>query len=244
MNGVLTAVVSVLLLNATAAAMIALRGRVYNVRVYRPMLLNIALSLVPVAIVGAGAIGLLVLVGVLSGAGSGAVVPPAVLLWVYLVIAAGTWLLFFPNSVYLITELNLNHRERDTPVPLWYDIVQTLTLTVSGLANAVLSLGIVQGVYIAIILDPPAGSGVPLSSWLLAVTMIVLGAIGVYLGRYIRVNSWDVRHPAGLLRKLRTHFEARGRTVEAIGFVFTHALLVALIYVPLFALAASALELQ
>jgi uncharacterized membrane protein len=94
--------------------------------------------------------------------------------------------------------------------PLWYDIVQTLTLTISGIANAVLSLAILQTVLIVLFIDP-ARPTVPASSWAFAVVVIVLGAVGVYLGRYLRFNSWDVRHPLGMLRKLGAHFRVRGR---------------------------------
>ena len=71
--------------------------------------------------------------------------------------------------------------------------------------------------------------------------VIVLGAVGVYLGRYLRFNSWDVRHPASMLRKLVAHLRQRGKALEAGGFVLTHALLIALLYVPLFSLAWTAL---
>ena len=78
---------------------------------------------------------------------------------------------------------------------------------------------------------------IPTGSWVFAGIVIVLGAVGVYLGRYLRLNSWDVRHPGSLVRKLRTHVRQRGKALEAFGFVLTHALLIALLYVPLFTLA-------
>ncbi|WP_282837634.1 DUF1361 domain-containing protein [Microbacterium flavum] len=237
MSSVIIAVVCVVLLNINAATLIVLRSRVYGVSLYRPMLLNVVLSFIPVLIAIVGVAGLMLLVPVLASAGSTA----PVVLWIYVVLATLAWLLFFPNSVYLITELNLSHREDgETPVPLWYDIVQTLTLTVSGIANAVLSLAIVQTVLIVVFIDPTRPV-VPASSWAFAVGAIVLGAVGVYLGRYLRVNSWDVRHPIGLLRKLGAHFRARGKALEAFAFVVTHALLIALIYVPVYALAVAVL---
>lgn len=241
MNAVITAVVCVVLLNVTAAVFIGLRAPVYGVRLYRPMLVNIGLSFVPVVLAIAGAIGLAVLAPALAGIRS-AGFSPTIFLWAYLAVATIAWLLFFPNSVYLITELNLSHRESETPVPLWYDIVQTLTLTASGIANAVLSLGIVHLGLVALIFDPATLIEVPASSWVFAGVVIVLGAVGVYLGRYLRFNSWDVRHPLGMLRKLRTHFRVRGKKLEAIGFVASHSVLIALIYVPLVSLAGAALS--
>lgn len=240
MSALLIGVIAVALLNLYAAALIALRARVYGVRLYRPMLLNIGLSFLPVLLAIVFGIGFLVLTPLFGRAeeavhGSGAVV-----IWVYLVIATLLWLVFFPNSVYLITELNFSHRAETTPVPLWYDIVQTLALTLSGIANAILSLAVVQTM-VLVLIDRPDGR-VPAASWVFAAAVIVLGAIGVYLGRYLRFNSWDIRHPGSMLRKLGTHLRQRGKALEAFGFVLTHALLIGILYVPLFALGWSALR--
>lgn len=172
---------------------------------------------------------------------------------VYTALTATIWLLLFPNSVYLITELNFSHRTTDTPVPLWYDIIQTLVLTLSGLANAILSLGILQLLLTLVLphasdtpaieagIDAPEASASTLS-WVLSLTFIVLGALGVYLGRYLRFYSWDVRHPGSLVRKLVAHLREPGKALEAVAFVATHAVLVALLYVPLFSLALASVD--
>ncbi len=44
-----------------------------------------------------------------------------------------------------------------------------------------------------------------------------------------------------VLRKLGAHFRVRGKALEAFAFVVTHALLITLIYVPVYALAAASL---
>lgn len=240
MSALLIGVIAVTLLNLYAAVLIVLRARVYGVKLYRPMLLNIGLSFLPVllaVVLGAGLLLLTPLIGrateAIAGAGTFAV-------WAYLIVATLLWLVFFPNSVYLITELNFSHRAETTPVPLWYDIVQTLALTLSGIANAVLSLAVVQTMGLVLI-DRPDGR-IPAASWGFAATVILLGAIGVYLGRYLRLNSWDIRHPGSMIRKLGAHLRQRGKALEAFGFVLTHALLIGILYVPLFALGWSALR--
>lgn len=234
MSAVTLGAVCVVLLNLYAVTLVVLRGRVYGVGLYRPMLLNIGLSFAPVLLAIVFGSGLLLLtpivtrvIDLVGGVGAG-------VFWAYLVVATLVWLLFFPNSVYLITELNFSHRAQATPVPLWYDIVHTLALTLSGIANAILSLAVVQTMYIVVV--DPVGDRIPPSSWAFAGIIIVLGSIGVYLGRYLRVNSWDVRHPGSLLRKLGGHLRQRGKALEAGGFVLTHAVLIALLYVPLFRL--------
>ena len=234
MSALLLGVLAVVLLNVYAIVLVVLRSRVYGVALYRPMLLNIALSFLPLLLAIVFGVGL-VLLAPLFGRLSELVASGGVaFVWIYLIVATLVWLVFFPNSVYLITELNFSHRAEDTPVPLWYDIVQTLALTLSGIANAVLSLAVVQTMFI-ILVDLP-GAAVPVGSWVVAGAVIVLGAVGVYLGRYLRLNSWDVRHPASLVDKLSTHLRQRGKALEAFGFVLTHALLIALLYVPLFVL--------
>ncbi|MFT4211583.1 MAG: DUF1361 domain-containing protein [Microbacterium sp.] len=235
------AVVAVVLLNVYAATLVWLRSSVYGVRLYRPMLSNIGLSAVPVFAAVLAVAGLIVLSPVVTVAASLSTGLSAGILWTYLVVGTLLWLLFFPNSIYLITELNFSHRKDGDPVPLWFDIVQTLTLSLSGIANAVLSLAVVQTGEVLIIADANHTGAPPAGSWAFAAAVIVLGAIGVYLGRYLRFNSWDVKHPVGMLRKLATHLRQRGRALEAGGFVLTHAVLIALVYVPLYLLAWGAL---
>ncbi len=234
MSALLVAAAAVVLLNIYAVVLVVLRARVYGVRLYRPMLVNIGLSFLPVLIallLTAGLIALVPAIGAAPERFSG-VAPFA--LWIYLLVATVAWLLLFPNSVYLITELNFSHRTEPTPVPLWYDIIQTLALTLSGIANAVLSLAVVH--LLATVLFDTEGDAIPAPSWIFAGIVIVLGAVGVYLGRYLRFNSWDVRHPTSMGRKLVAHLRQRGKALEAGGFVITHALLIALLYVPLFLL--------
>lgn len=238
MNSLLLGAAAVLFLNVYAAALVVLRARTWRQPLYRPMLLNIGLSLAPLA-VAAGLLSGFLLLGWVA-ADEGQELPSGVLqaaLWAFLAVTTGVWLLAFPNSAYLVTELNMSHRRPEDLVPLWFDIVGTLTLTVSGLANAVLSLGLIH--FTALLLVD--ADTVPAWTWFGVAVALLLGALGTYLGRYLRVNSWDIRNPAAFLRRLVTHFRARGALAGAAGFVVTHSLLLACIYVPIFALAHAAL---
>ncbi|WP_036328766.1 DUF1361 domain-containing protein [Microbacterium sp. B19] len=231
---ILLAAAAVLLLDVYAVVLVVLRAVVYRVRLYRPMLLNVGLSFAPVPLSLAAGIGFTLFVHYRSHPLESASVLEGVLAVMALAVPTCAWLLMFPNSVYLITELNFSHRVEGTPVPLWYDIVQTLALTLSGIANAILSLAALQ---VFVIVGQQNGNQLTVESWVFAGVVILLGAVGVYLGRYLRFNSWDVRHPASMARKLWSHLRERGKPVEAVGFVMTHAILVALLYVPLFLLA-------
>lgn len=95
MTSVITAVVWGVLLNIAAATLILLRSRVYGVRLYRPMLLNVMLSFLPALLAIIGVAGLMLLVPSIQLAGASA----PVLLWTYVALATLVWLLFLPNSV-------------------------------------------------------------------------------------------------------------------------------------------------
>lgn len=209
------------LLNVYALLLVVLRAPLFGVRLYRPMLLNIGLSVAP-ALALAATLALLVLVVT--------AVPVTWVLWLVLGVGVVVWLLLLPNSAYLITELNLSHRATDDPVPLWYDIVLVLTLALSGVANTTLNLALAQVIFALVSYPNDAHPFQRASSWILAGVVIVLVTLGMYLGRYVRFNSWDVAHPRAFARKVREHFRVGARAREAAAFCLAHALLLAIVY--------------
>jgi uncharacterized membrane protein len=111
---------------------------------------------------------------------------PRPLLWV---LGAG-WLLFFPNAPYILTDFI--HLGRVGGAPLWFDTALIGTFAATGLALGLGSLLIVHHV-----VEARAGRVV---GWAVAVSSLVLSAIGIYLGRFPRFNSWDVvTDPHGLV---------------------------------------------
>lgn len=102
--------------------------------------------------------------------------------WWLLLPVGALWLLFFPNALYIITDL-VHLRERP-PVPIWYDIVLLASFVLNGCWLAVVSLHQMQGVVQRV-------SGT-LMSWLFVLVVSGLSGLGVYLGRVLRWNSWDV----------------------------------------------------
>ncbi|MBO9626924.1 MAG: DUF1361 domain-containing protein [Microbacterium sp.] len=212
----------ILLLNAYAMLLIVLRAPVYRTPLYRPMLWNIFLSVLPVGIL---------LVGGVTGLTMLLVSPPAAL--VVLIVTAVVWLLLLPNASYLITELNQSHRTADDPVPLWYDIILVITLAMSGVMNTVANVLVAHIIFVLLRYgDNPGGADFanPGSVAFVGVVMLLLG-FGMYLGRYPRFNSWDLRHPVGFVKKLVGHFRERGNLLACLGFTLTYAVFLALIYV-------------
>ncbi|HVZ57499.1 MAG TPA: DUF1361 domain-containing protein [Chitinophagaceae bacterium] len=99
------------------------------------------------------------------------------------------WLLFLPNSFYLLTDLF--HLRARPGVPLWYDLALLLSFAWTGLLLGLLSLRQMQR-----ILEIFFGTGT--GKWM-PVAVLVLNGLGIYIGRYLRYNSWDViKNPVGL----------------------------------------------
>ena len=66
----------------------------------------------------------------------------------------------------------------------WYDILMTACFACSGLFLGSVSLYLMHRL-VQLRFGWRAG-------WLFAATMLALGSFGIYLGRFLRLNSWDV----------------------------------------------------
>ena len=98
------------------------------------------------------------------------------------VLLFGLWLLFFPNSPYLITDLF--HLQERPGVPLYYDLVLLFMAAWNGLMMGLFSLRNIERV----LLQRFSAKKVNV----LIVCFIVLCGFGIYLGRYDRYNSWHI----------------------------------------------------
>ena len=99
-----------------------------------------------------------------------------------LVPVGAAWLLFFPNAPYILTDLF--HLERRAGVPYWYDLALILSCVWNGLMLAYASLADMQH-----LVQRRLGTG---AGWAFATVALLLSSFGIYLGRYLRFNSWDV----------------------------------------------------
>lgn len=147
-----------------------------------------------------------------------------------LAIGGLAWLLLLPNAAYVITELNFSHRRADDDVPLWFDIVAVLALALSGVMNALLNVFFAQLIFIVMWGAEGREAFAAPGSWIAAGTILLLSTFGIYLGRYLRFNTWDIANPLRFTRKLVGHFAQPGRTLEALGFCATHTLLLVILY--------------
>lgn len=92
------------------------------------------------------------------------------------------WLLFFPNAPYILTDLL--HLKVRHPIPHWYDLMLIATFAWTGLLLGYLSLYEVQQ-----FVEKKKGKIV---GWIFSTAAIFLCGLGIYLGRYLRWNTWDI----------------------------------------------------
>ncbi|MBX2921818.1 MAG: DUF1361 domain-containing protein [Chitinophagaceae bacterium] len=101
--------------------------------------------------------------------------------WHYFLVL-GVWLLFFPNAPYIITDFF--HLEHRSPVPYWYDLLILFWASWNGLMLGFISLMNVEYSLSGRFSAKAVNAAIYI--------FIALCAFGVYAGRYLRWNSWDV----------------------------------------------------
>jgi len=92
------------------------------------------------------------------------------------------WLMFIPNSFYIITDLF--HLDMNEDVPLWYDLALLLSFAWSGILFGIVSVRQMEKLF-----ERTFNKKFDL---LFIIPVMALNGFGVYIGRYLRFNSWDV----------------------------------------------------
>lgn len=109
------------------------------------------------------------------------------------------WLLFFPNALYILTDLIHLSFEQKTRVPVWYDAMLIFTSAIAGLLMAFSSLYKIERFLVR--------QTSYINTNKVVIAFLFLGSFGVYLGRFLRWNSWDViANPIGLARQISVRF--------------------------------------
>jgi uncharacterized membrane protein len=128
--------------------------------------------------------------------------------WCFPFLATG-WLLLFPNAPYICTDIT--HLFDQQYGHFWVDITLVLSCAFTGLVLGFLSLYLMQSL-VARKLGQIAG-------WFFVVFVSLLGSFGIYLGRFLRFNSWDVLwRPSSLYHGV--HYWASNPFGDSTTFVF------------------------
>lgn len=135
------------------------------------------------------------------------------------------WLLFIPNSFYILTDLyHLADGHRNSRVPEWFDLALILSFAWNGLLPGILSTR-----HIEKLLAPNASAT---GQWFFLYPVMWLNALGVYIGRYLRYNSWDiVTNPFDLLSDIFSMIFHPFRYQNAWSMIFCYSVLLTLIYI-------------
>ena len=134
------------------------------------------------------------------------------------------WLLFLPNAFYILTDLV--HLRGNGSLLYWYDLVLLLSAAFTGLLLGYASLRDVQNIVVA--------RRGPLVGWVMALGALLLSGFGIYLGRILRFNSWDVAAaPIGVAEATLVRlFDPVGHP-EAWGMTLLFGGLLVVLYLPL-----------
>jgi uncharacterized membrane protein len=101
--------------------------------------------------------------------------------WHFLAFTAA-WLLFFPNAPYIFTDLT--HLTSRYFPHFWVDLVLVLCCALTGLVLGFVSLYLIHCIAVKVF-----GRFL---AWVFIAGVTGLSSFGIYLGRFLRFNSWDV----------------------------------------------------
>ncbi|WKZ38166.1 MAG: DUF1361 domain-containing protein [Anaerolineales bacterium] len=111
-------------------------------------------------------------------------------IWLYLIIpfVAFIWLIFFPNAPYMLTDLQ-DLTRGSGGAPLWYDVIIVVWCSWTGTLLGVISLYLMQDIVVRMF-----GRAL---GWVFVFVIAGLSSFGIYIGRFMRLNSWDIlQNPA------------------------------------------------
>ncbi|TET24402.1 MAG: DUF1361 domain-containing protein [Candidatus Cloacimonadota bacterium] len=104
------------------------------------------------------------------------------------------WLLFYPNAPYILTDfihvirvppsINQNHTILTNNAILWYDIVLNSSFAFIGHLIGLISLVICHNLF--------RKTFKKYSGWIFVTIASLVGGYGIYLGRFVRLNSWNI----------------------------------------------------
>lgn len=108
----------------------------------------------------------------------------------------GSTILFLPNAPYILTDL-FHLRER-IAAPMWFDLILILSFAFIGMIFFILTVNHLLSIFNLLF-----KSHIITNSFKFVI--MLSSGYGIYLGRYLRLNSWDVvSDPFELLRKMFT----------------------------------------
>jgi uncharacterized membrane protein len=205
-----TVLLVLLLTSGFAVSLFAARALYTGTDQYRNMIWNLFLAWVPFVVA-------LVVYDRHRRGGSG---------WA-LALPGLAWLLFLPNAPYLVTDFFLLRWIGGAPV--WFDVVLLTAFAWNGLLLGFASLYLVHSV-----VRERLGRA---SGWLVVLVAIALSSFGIYLGRFLRWNSWDFFvQPTAILADVWSRLSDPATSVKPVAVTVLFTGFLTLAYLALYSL--------
>lgn len=156
------------------------------------------------------------------------------LIYIVIPIAAFLWLIFFPNAPYILTDFQ--HLAKPSPeLPVWYDVIMLIWFAFTGLLLGIVSLFLMQE-----IVRREFGRWV---GWGFVAVVTTLSSAGIYVGRFLRWNSWDIfNNPKDMA--LYAIQSAQDPSLQSIGFIGLFGAFFLFLYITLYTFGHLLLERQ
>lgn len=101
---------------------------------------------------------------------------------IFIVLGGVVWLLFFPNAPYVITDFI--HLSAYSIAPLWYDALLLGAAAITGVLFGIYSLFNIEKLLCRYFSKK--------TTWAFLILAMLFSSFGIYLGRFLRWNTWDV----------------------------------------------------
>ncbi|MCX2764421.1 DUF1361 domain-containing protein [Aquimarina muelleri] len=131
------------------------------------------------------------------------------------------WLVFLPNSPYILTDLQ--HIKLSTLESVWFDVLLILSFAINGLVAGFASLSIIQT-------SLQKKFSNKIANFIVYFILLLCG-FGIYLGRVLRWNSWDIlQDPTGLLLDIAKRILFPYQHINTWFFTITFGVFLIIIY--------------
>lgn len=132
------------------------------------------------------------------------------------------WLAFLPNAPYIMTDFQ-HLAKWDRASPLWYDVLMLAWFAWNGLFLGVISLFMMQKMVASLFNR--------LTGWIFVIIVSGLSSFGIYLGRFLRWNSWDIlQNPSSLASDVFERIVTPQSDTRALAFTFMFSLFFLFVY--------------
>ena len=132
------------------------------------------------------------------------------------------WILFIPNSFYILTDLF--HLDNFHSAPKWFDLLMIFSFAWNGLLLGLMSVRKTE-----LILEVISGRGFSL---FIVFIVMWLNAFGIYIGRYLRFNSWDIiTQPFSLFNEMFEVLLHPVRNKMEWGMIMVYAFFMTVLYI-------------